>query len=158
MAFIPAARTKLVRRVLDSRQVRGGHVLGNAVLGWKWNKESEGRRVCTLLARRLEAALGPLGAHGEPKVPHRYPGQNLLGERSLHELFLCQGAGRLWQVIESASVRVSARVPIPAREKRGGCLVTYPQETFEIYTAGVQSPVKMVYRIFDGIVFRDKID
>ena len=36
--------------------------------------------------------------------------------------------------------------------------MTYPQEAFEVYPAGVQRPVQVVYRVFDGVVLSNEID
>lgn len=36
--------------------------------------------------------------------------------------------------------------------------LTYAQEPVKIDASGVQRPVEMVYRIFDGVVLRDEVD
>ena len=41
---------------------------------------------------------------------------------------------------------------------RRGKTVTYPEEAFEVDAPGVQGPVQMVHRIFDGVVLCHEID
>lgn len=36
--------------------------------------------------------------------------------------------------------------------------MTYPDKALEVYSSGIQSTVKVIYRVLDRIIFRDKIN
>ena len=68
----------------------------------------------------------------------------------------------------SASIRVVYSVPVqkggvsallyPESLKHSRREMTYPEETFQVYAPSVQSAVKMVDRVFNGVVLSNEIN